>query len=98
LSIYVSAITLIEIQYLIEKGRVDVKAMTTLLQEVDQPSPLVELISVDRFIADALAHIPRNDIPDMPDRIIAATALHLGLPLVTADTNIQACAVVTTIW
>jgi len=29
-------------------------------------------------------------VPDMPDRIIAATALHLDLPLVTRDRAIQA--------
>ncbi len=33
----------------------------------------------------------------MPDRIIAATALHLGLPLVTRDHRIRASSV-TTIW
>jgi predicted nucleic acid-binding protein len=29
----------------------------------------------------------------MPDRIIAATALHLGVPLVTRDLNIRASGV-----
>ena len=33
----------------------------------------------------------------MPDRIIAATALHLGLPLITWDRRIQ-LADVGTIW
>jgi predicted nucleic acid-binding protein len=33
----------------------------------------------------------------MPDRIIAATALHLGLPLVTRDLRIQASGI-PTIW
>ncbi len=33
----------------------------------------------------------------MPDRIIAATALHLGLPLVTRDRRLQA-AIIQTIW
>ncbi|PJB74400.1 MAG: PIN domain nuclease, partial [Armatimonadetes bacterium CG_4_9_14_3_um_filter_58_7] len=35
--------------------------------------------------------------PDMPDRIIAATALHLGLSLVTRDSKIQGCGI-PTIW
>ena len=34
----------------------------------------------------------------MPDRIIAATALSLGLPLVTADTEIRKLTNITTIW
>jgi hypothetical protein len=28
-------------------------------------------------VATALARVPREALPDMPDRIIAATALHL---------------------
>ena len=33
----------------------------------------------------------------MPDRIIAATALHLGLPLITRDQRIQSAGI-KTIW
>ncbi|WP_437730494.1 hypothetical protein [Sorangium sp. So ce1335] len=32
----------------------------------------------------------RADVPDMPDRIIAATAVSLGVPLVTRDGKIGA--------
>ena len=39
----------------------------------------------------------RQDVPDMPDRIIAATALHLGVPLISRDGKIKASAV-PTIW
>ena len=39
-------------------------------------------------VADALATIPRNIVPDMPDRIIAATAKHLDLPLISKDKKI----------
>jgi PIN domain nuclease of toxin-antitoxin system len=55
------------------------------------------LYEIDREVADAVALIPRSVVPDMPDRIIAATALHLNLPLVTADHKIQASQV-QTIW
>ena len=48
-------------------------------------------------IADALQNIPRDAVPDMPDRIIAATDLHLGLPLVTRDRRLQAAGI-QTIW
>jgi PIN domain nuclease of toxin-antitoxin system len=36
-------------------------------------------------IVEALAKIPREAVPDLPDRVIAATALHLGLPLISCD-------------
>jgi hypothetical protein len=29
-------------------------------------------------IVEAMIHIPRADIPDMPDRIVAATAIYFG--------------------
>jgi predicted nucleic acid-binding protein len=41
--------------------------------------------------------IPRDVVPDMPDRIIAATALTHDLPPVTADGKIRASRI-PTIW
>ena len=38
-------------------------------------------------VVNALAMIPPASVPDMPDRIIAATALHLNLPLITRDSR-----------
>jgi len=40
-------------------------------------------------------NLPRDLVPEMPDRIIAATALHLGLPLVTRDRRLQAAGIPT---
>ena len=41
-----------------------------------------------RRLRDAVRNVvPRDVVPDMPDRIIAATALYLGLPLVTRDSE-----------
>jgi predicted nucleic acid-binding protein len=48
-------------------------------------------------VANTLKRIPRTAVPDMPDPIIAATALHLGSPLLSRDRKIQ-LAVVDTIW
>jgi predicted nucleic acid-binding protein len=36
-----------------------------------------------------LAKIDRDSIPDMPDRIIAATASHLNVPLLSRDKKIK---------
>ena len=57
----------------------------------------IEVVSLTRGIAECLPHIPRAVVPDMPDRIIAATALHLGVPLVSRDRKIQASPI-QTIW
>jgi len=38
-------------------------------------------------VVDALGTILRDSVPDMPDRIIAATAKHLDLPLISKDSR-----------
>lgn len=80
--IFISAITLVELRYLVEKNRIKAIVLTRVEQELDEPDPMIVATSIDRTISDALASIPRVIVPDMPDRIIAATALALGLPLV----------------
>lgn len=95
--LYLSSISLVEICYLIEKNRVKQKVLTRILSELDTSDAVLIEVAVTRVIFEALANIPRAVVPDMPDRIIAATALHLGLPLVTRDGKIRASNIVT-IW
>lgn len=45
-----------------------------------------------------MIEIPRATVPDMPDRIIAATALHLDLPLITSDTDIRKLTNIEVVW
>jgi predicted nucleic acid-binding protein len=49
------------------------------------------------MVADALQLTDRSEVPDMPDRVIAATAAALGVPLVSRDAKISASAV-QTLW
>ena len=97
--IYVPSICLVEIRYLVEKGKdieeADYQTILALL--LDRYSALT-LAPLDLPVAEALAQIPRSIVPDMPDRIIAATALVLGLPLVTRDHKIQALTNIKMIW
>lgn len=97
-SILVSAISLIEIIYLIEKGRLPSKALASLQDALQDSKTAIELIPIDLNIAAAMSQIKREIVPDMPDRIIAATALSLNLPLVTRDSKIQQAANIQTIW
>ena len=48
-------------------------------------------------IVDAMRKIPRAAVPDMPDRIVAATALYFGVPVISRDHRIQSSAL-QTIW
>ena len=95
--VYISAISLIEVAYLVEKGRLLENAYTRLSDELARPNSGLAIVPIDLPITHTLRRIPRESVPDMPDRIIAATALHLGLPLVTRDAVIRAAGL-NTIW
>ncbi len=41
--------------------------------------------------------IPRTVVPDMPDRIVAATGVYFGVPVFSRDGRIRA-SIVQTIW
>jgi PIN domain nuclease of toxin-antitoxin system len=96
-SIVLASITLVEVAYLVEKGRVPPTTFDRLMATLADPAYHLVLAPLDAEIADALRRVPRADVPDMPDRIIAATALHLGLPVVSRDRKIRASAI-QTIW
>jgi PIN domain nuclease of toxin-antitoxin system len=96
--VYISAISLIEICYLIEKRRIASDLLQRILAVLNEPDPSLIVVPIDLAISIAVQNIDRDTVPDMPDRIIAATALHLNLPLVTRDRKIQASQSIITIW
>jgi len=93
----ISSISLAEIVYLSEKSRIPPTALGDVLQAFDQVNPLFVEIPVDRSITAAMATIPRAQVPDMPDRIIAATAVRLAIPVISRDGKIQ-LSQVPTVW
>lgn len=93
----ISAITLAEIVYLSERGRINSRTLDRLIEEMSSGQGLMVEIPMDTAIVLALRQIPREQIPELPDRIIAATAVHLNLPLISRDRTIQASNIVT-IW
>ena len=93
----ISAISLAEMVYLIQKERIAATALDDVLAAISDPPNVLKLVALDEQIAVNMRNISRQDIPDLPDRIIAATALHLGVPLVTNDGRIRASSI-TTVW
>jgi PIN domain nuclease of toxin-antitoxin system len=95
-TVAVSSITPAEIVYLVEKRRVPPQSLERVLVVLRQGAPFVE-IPVDRNVVRSMVRISRRDVPDLPDRIIAATALRLGVPLISRDGRIRLSSV-PTIW
>jgi len=95
--IHVPSICLVELTYLIEKRRLPPLVRDQLVQTLDDPASPCSLAPLDRRVADALELVHRSEVPDLPDRIIAATAVALGVPLVSRDARIRASQV-ETIW
>jgi len=95
--IFVPTICLVEIIYLEEKGRVPSDLRAQLETHLREGTSGLVLAPLTREVAEVLPRVPRADVPDMPDRIIAATAVQLDLPLISRDRRIQASAV-ETIW
>ncbi|MCC5636562.1 type II toxin-antitoxin system VapC family toxin [Nostoc sp. CHAB 5844] len=96
--IYVSAISVVEIVYLVEKGRFAKEVLQRTINALDDVEVGIVLAALDRNVSGVIQQIDRATVPDMPDRIIAATALYLGLPLVTRDVQIQTLTTIQTIW
>jgi PIN domain nuclease of toxin-antitoxin system len=95
--IAISAITLVEMVYLIERGRIPAQRFTELIDELSDIGSVFVETPLDVLTARTLTRIDAAQVPDMPDRIIAATAVQLNVPLISRDARIQASSV-RTIW
>lgn len=95
--IFLPSICLVEMVYLVEKGRIPADCWTQLSDLLQQTDTSFAVAPLTEAIARSVAEVPRHQVPDMPDRIIAATALHLGLPLISADRRIRG-ADLETVW
>lgn len=85
-----SPISLAEIVYLVEKNRLPPSAFDDLRQSLNDPDHVLEeaVLTVDGM--SAMRQVSRQDIPDLPDRIVAATAVYFGVPVISRDGRIRA--------
>ncbi len=97
-TVLVPSIVLVELVYLIEKNRIPADVLNKLREALDDDSTAFRLAELTRGVADEIENIDRSIVADMPDRIIAATARHLGLPLVTSDSDLHNLTNIETIW
>lgn len=92
--VYLSAITLMEVLYLSEAQRVDVR-LDELIGHVSG-SVNYEIIPVNADVVLAAAEV--DDVPELHDRIIVGTAKWLGVPILTGDEIISKSSHAQTIW
>jgi PIN domain nuclease of toxin-antitoxin system len=92
----ISDVTLLEIAVIESKGRIKLNAsLETFLSEVE--ARFVVLPINGRVCVRALG-LPARYPKDPADRIIGATALVEGAPLITADADIHRSKALRTIW
>lgn len=69
-----SAITIPEMVYLVEKAGIPQNAVYDRRTATFDPNAVLQYVPLDENIAIKMMEIPRQDVPDLPDRIIAASA------------------------
>jgi len=96
-TIAVSSISLAEIVYLIEKDRLPSAAYNDLRNALADPGHVLKEAPFTVDVVEAMRQVARAEIPDMPDRMVAATAVYLGVPIISRDARIRA-ANLHTVW
>jgi PIN domain nuclease of toxin-antitoxin system len=81
----------------VEEGRIPSDAFERLKTALADRDFVLQIAPLVIEVVDALWQVPRAEVPDMPDRIVASTALHFGVPLISCDRLIRASRV-PTIW
>ncbi|MFN0101118.1 MAG: type II toxin-antitoxin system VapC family toxin [Bryobacteraceae bacterium] len=94
---FVPSICLVEATYLVEKNRIAEATFGLLREALTRGQSNLVLAPLDLAVTRALRNVPRDEVPDLPDRVIAATAVALGLPLITRDGKIRASGI-RTVW
>lgn len=97
--ILIPGIVLVEMVYLVEKdilSRTRLEQVLTLL-EVTGGSYAVTPLDQD-VVRSMLEKVPWSAVPELADRIIAATAVKLNLPLLSKDPHHGDLGIVQTTW
>jgi PIN domain nuclease of toxin-antitoxin system len=92
-NIGVSAISVAEMVYLIEKGRIPANALKDMHTATADPKAVLQHVPLDENIAMKMAEFSRQDLPDLPDRVIAATALFYDVPVLSRDRRIRSSTI-----
>lgn len=96
--VLVCAISLWEVAMLMDKGRIPVhRSVRDFLGDAIAPGR-IEVVPITPGIAARSGELGQTMHGDPADRLIAATALELSVPLVTRDARLTGLAGLRTIW
>jgi PIN domain nuclease of toxin-antitoxin system len=96
--VMISSISSWEIALLVRKGRLELTMPVEDWVARSEALPFLQFVPLDNRIALRSNQLPGEIHDDPADRIIIATALTLGVPLVSKDTRIRDYPHVATIW
>jgi len=97
-NVFVSSISVWEAALLVKKNRLKLSMDITDWIAKSENLPFIQFIPVSNSIAVKSVNLPQPLHQDPADRIIIATALSIGAPIVTKDKKISDYAHVRTIW
>ena len=97
-SILISSISAWELALLVTKKRMKLTLDVTDWIAKSESLPFIQFVPITNSIAVKSVNLPLPLHPDPADRIIIATALSVGAPLVTKDRKLLDYSPVKTIW
>jgi len=97
-AVYVSSISSWEVALLARKGRLELAIPVDEWIARCEAFPWLQFVPIDNRIALRSHRLPGDLHEDPADRIIIATALTLGSPLISRDRRIREYPEVETIW
>jgi PIN domain nuclease of toxin-antitoxin system len=92
----ISAITLWELAWLATHNRLEISGTAEAFVEKITSRTAIQPITVQ--VAVLANQLPSDYSSDPCDRLIGATALAEGIPLITKDARIRACRQIKTVW
>ena len=97
-SILISSISAWEVALLVTKKRLKLTLDISDWIAKSESLPFIQFVPVTNSIAVKSVNLPSPLHPDPADRIIIATALSVGAPLVTKDKKLLSYSHIKTIW
>src|SRR5579859_3277866 len=88
--VFVPTIVVVEMVYLSERLKINPDVLKRTFELLEDPQGSYRPVPLDLAVPRSAQRVPRSEVPDLPDRVIAATALILGLPVLTVDGKLRA--------